>query len=60
MKSWKPCALLPGLPGQRDALVHLYQRHIVVVELGHVSVSERSGVELGVHNHRLGNGHARP
>lgn len=48
-------AVSPGSPGERDALVHLDQSHIVVVELGYISVFECPGVVLGVDDHRLGN-----
>lgn len=47
-------AVSPGFPGERDALVHVYQSHIVVIELGHIPVLERPGVELWVHDHPLG------
>lgn len=51
--------VLPGLPGQRDALIHVHQGNIVVVELRDVSVPESSGVVLRMHYHLFGIRHLR-
>lgn len=49
--------VLPGLPGQRDALIHVHQGNIVVVELRDVSVPESSGVVFRMHYHLFGKRH---
>lgn len=52
-------AVLPGLPGQRDALIQLHQRDVVVVELRYVPVPQSSSVVSGMHHHLPGIGDAR-